>query len=54
MCLEVDSMIMTLQQFVIRGYKMDDPYAEAMVHISKNGLINFCSFNELDCEFLIF
>jgi len=38
LCVEVESLIVTLQQGVIRGYEMAEPYAEAMVPIATTGL----------------
>jgi len=43
LCLEVESLIVTMQQGVIRGYEMAEPHAEAMVTIAAKGLIYFHS-----------
>jgi len=50
LCLEVDSLVVTLQRGIIRGYEMADLYAEAMVPISTTGLINFCNFTDVGRE----
>ena len=41
LCLEVESLIVTLQRGVIQGYEMSEPYAEAMVPITATGQISF-------------
>jgi len=50
LCLEVDSLIVTLQRGTIRGYEMAGLYAEAMLPISTTGLINFCNFTDVGRE----
>jgi len=41
LCLEVESLIVTLQRGIIRGYEMAEPYTEAMVPVASTGLIDF-------------
>ena len=39
LCLEIESLMVTLQNGIVRGYEMAEPYAEAMMPISGDDMI---------------